>query len=129
MCDKELRLDGETGEEWLDRMFETDMCGECGQDKEWHKPIIVMGHWFSHCAIPEVPTRMYQFTVSEMSSEIDWVGCCHSEKLYAYAESKDKALELIYHGDAGLCSECMCELLSECGSLIGHALPDAEEVR
>lgn len=132
MCDKELRLDGETGQECFDRVFSTDPCCVCGHEREWHKLLSTTDggftpkHWIAQCAIPEEPTRMYRFKLSELPDEWE-VGCCNMEHWwYVYAESREKALELIESGDAGMCAECMCDLLAESGILIGHALPEEE---
>jgi hypothetical protein len=47
--DDELRLDGDTWQEFAELLFEDEYCAECGGDVEDHEPWVVMGHWFAHC--------------------------------------------------------------------------------
>lgn len=73
------RLDGMTGPEWLEMMFEFEYCDECGKDVEHHKAVPFLGHWFAACLEPleeeeeEKPVRDCKFC------QRFWAG------VYAYA--------------------------------------------
>lgn len=45
-------LNGETAEQWAERMFEFEVCSECGKDKQDHDIIPFMGNWFARCKTP-----------------------------------------------------------------------------
>lgn len=39
----------ETPQEWLDNLFEFELCSECGKDKEDHEVILFLGNYFARC--------------------------------------------------------------------------------
>lgn len=47
--------DGKTSEQWLDEMFEFELCSECGRDKDAHTAVLIRlggqdgGCWFAKC--------------------------------------------------------------------------------
>ncbi|MEM2973311.1 MAG: hypothetical protein QXS50_04080 [Candidatus Caldarchaeum sp.] len=49
----------------------------------------------------------------------DWVKCngCRwpVENLYVLADDEAEATKLLERGDAGLCGDCLSEMLSDCG--------------
>jgi hypothetical protein len=45
----EKKLNGETWDEWADRLFEFNYCDSCGKDKEDHIPGSFFGNWFAWC--------------------------------------------------------------------------------
>ena len=47
------RIDGLTGPEWLEQLFEYEYCDECGKDAEDHQAVPFMGGWFACCLKPE----------------------------------------------------------------------------
>ena len=69
--------------------------------------------------------RMFVFTAEELENEgvegahdgqVKCGGCnWRVTRLYALADSREEALQMIKNGDAGLCGECMSDLLTEVG--------------
>lgn len=42
---------------WLDELFETEFCSECGGDAEHHTALPVLGNWFARCDFPPDDTK------------------------------------------------------------------------
>lgn len=48
----EVKIDGETWDEFAERLFESELCSECHGDVDDHEPVIFNGHWFARCLNP-----------------------------------------------------------------------------
>lgn len=60
---------------------------------------------------------------SQGFGEVKCGGCNWSvSRLYALAESQDEADRLFLSGDAGLCGDCLCDLLVEGGDLYQYEI-------
>ena len=53
-----------------------------------------------------------------VDNEVKCLACNWRARLYAYAESQEAADELYEDEDAGLCGDCMCDLLVEAEKVI-----------
>jgi hypothetical protein len=59
------------------------------------------------------------FIVSTEEEEPKCGGCnWRVGRLYALAETQEEAQELYGNGDAGLCGDCMCDLIVEGGRTV-----------
>lgn len=62
--------------------------------------------------------KLFEFYFEE---EEKCYGCgWRTRRLYVLAEDKEEARELLEKGLAGLCADCMCELLKEDYEIISH---------
>lgn len=50
---QDVKIDGQTFEEFANELFEYEYCADCGGDVEDHEGWIVLGHWFAHCKTTE----------------------------------------------------------------------------
>ena len=50
---KDETINGLTAEEWVNRLFATEYCAECGGDKEDHIVVAFLGCWFAKCKYSE----------------------------------------------------------------------------
>lgn len=71
---------------------------------------------------------MFAFNEEELNEEHDQCGSCGTFPgiMYAMNDTKDAALKEVLAGDAGLCAECMCELLVEAEFEIGEVGGEGE---
>jgi len=56
MSEQEIKLDGQTFEEFVKHLFECEYCAECLGDWYDHEPNIILGGlWFARCKIADNP--------------------------------------------------------------------------
>lgn len=51
--DTDHEVEGETFQQWADRLFEFEFCEQCGGDTEDHTPLLVLGRWVAMCKLDE----------------------------------------------------------------------------
>lgn len=42
--------------EWLEALFEFELCEECGGDAEDHDAVPLLGNWFARCRAERIET-------------------------------------------------------------------------
>ena len=46
---EEIKIDGQTFDEWATELFRYELCAECGKDAEDHEARVILGNWFARC--------------------------------------------------------------------------------
>ena len=68
------------------------------------------------------PMRMYGYKAEDYPDLVTQCGHCGwcTTRIYVVADTHEQAVQLLESEEAGLCGDCMCDMLSECNYNITH---------